>query len=57
MALPNISTPEFTTKIPSTGEEIKFRPFFVREEKILLMALEGEDQDEIQNTIIQYKKF
>jgi hypothetical protein len=53
MALPNISTPEFTTKIPSTGEEIKFRPFLVREEKILLMALEGEDQDEIQNTIVK----
>jgi hypothetical protein len=53
MALPNISTPEFITQIPSTGEEIKFRPFLVREEKLLLMALEGEDQDEIQNAIMK----
>jgi hypothetical protein len=52
MALPSIATPEFITKIPSTGEEIKYRPFLVKEEKILLMALEGNDQEEITRAIL-----
>lgn len=52
MALPSIATPEFITKIPSTGQEIKYRPFLVKEEKILLMALEGGDQTEITNAIV-----
>lgn len=52
MALPSISTPEFKTKIPSTGEEITYRPFLVKEEKILLMALEGQDANEIQNAVL-----
>ena len=51
MALPSISTPEFITKVPSTGEEIKYRPFLVKEEKLLLMAMEGKDQNEIQNAV------
>ena len=52
MALPSISTPEFKTKIPSTGETITYRPFLVKEEKILLMALEGSDQEEITQAIL-----
>jgi len=52
MALPSLTAPEFFTKIPSTGKEIKYRPFLVKEEKILLMALEGNDQTEITNAII-----
>lgn len=52
MALPSISTPEFHTTIPSTGEKIVFRPFLVKEEKILLMALEGNDQQEITTAIL-----
>lgn len=52
MALPSIATPEFSTTIPSTGEEITYRPFLVKEEKILLMALEGGDQKEITRSII-----
>ena len=44
MALPKLSTPEFNTVIPSTKEDIKFRPFLVKEEKILYMALEGGEQ-------------
>ena len=43
MALPALSSPEFITEIPSTKQKIKFRPFLVREEKILYMALEGGD--------------
>jgi len=53
MALPSLSAPEFLTKVPSTGEEIKYRPFLVKEEKILLMALEGNDQGEITNAIMK----
>jgi len=52
MALPSIATPEFSTNIPSTGEKIVFRPFLVKEEKILLMALEGNDQQEITTAIL-----
>ena len=44
MSLPQLTAPEFVTKVPSTGKEIKYRPFLVREEKILLMALEGGDE-------------
>lgn len=53
MALPSIATPEFITTIPSTGQEIRYRPFLVKEEKILLMALEGKDQKEITNAIVR----
>jgi len=56
MALPSISTPEFSTKIPSTGQDIKYRPFLVKEEKILLMALEGGDQNEITDSILKILK-
>ena len=43
MALPKIKTPEFILEVPSTLEEITYRPFLVGEEKVLLMALESED--------------
>lgn len=43
MTLPIISTPSYTLEQPSTGKQIQFRPFLVREEKILLMALESKD--------------
>jgi hypothetical protein len=51
MALPSLGTPKFITSIPSTGQEIQYRPFLVKEEKILLMALEGGDEKEIQRAI------
>ena len=47
MSLPQIKTPEFLTQLPSTGEKIAFRPFLVKEEKILLMAQQGKDESEI----------
>lgn len=50
--LPNLQTPEFKTNLPSTGEDVFFRPFLVKEEKKLLMALEGNNVDEIQNAIL-----
>ena len=53
MALPASSTPEFFDVIPSTKEEIKYRPFLVGEEKNLLIALEGQEQKEISNAILK----
>lgn len=43
MALPVIDTPRYTTKLVSTGQMVEYRPFLVKEEKILLMALESGD--------------
>ena len=51
MALPKPSRPEYTTKIPSTDKSIKFQPFSVREEKVLILASESKDNDEISNAI------
>ena len=49
MALPKLTTPTFELEIPSTDEKIKYRPFLVKEEKILLMAMEsGESKDIVQ---------
>lgn len=56
MTLPSISTPEYTTKIPSTGKLISYRPFLVKEEKILLMAMEGKDENEIESSILTILK-
>jgi hypothetical protein len=47
MALPSIATPQFSTTVPSTGQEIEYRPFLVKEEKVLMMAMEGGDNKEI----------
>lgn len=44
MALPILDTPKYDIKIPSSGKVIEYRPFLVKEEKILLMAQEAEDQ-------------
>jgi hypothetical protein len=51
MALPKTIRPEYNLTIPSTGKRIKFMPFSVREEKILILAAESQDQDEISNAI------
>ena len=52
MTLPKLITPEFSMKIPSTKQEIKYRPFLVKEEKVLYIALEGGDPKEIENAIL-----
>jgi len=52
MALPKLVTPEFDTVIPSTKEPIKFRPFLVKEEKILYMALESGEEKDIYNAVM-----
>ena len=53
MPLPKINTPTYELVLPSTGKKIKYRPFLVREEKILIMAMESEDMNQITNAIIQ----
>jgi hypothetical protein len=51
MALPTIAVPEYTLILPSTGKELKYRPFLVKEEKILLIAMESEEEKDIINAI------
>jgi hypothetical protein len=53
MPLPKINTPTFELELPSTGKRVKYRPFLVREEKILVMAMESEDTKQITDAIIQ----
>ena len=53
MALPKINTILYDLKLPSSGKQVEYRPFLVREEKILLMALEGEDEKEMSKAIKQ----
>ena len=47
MALPKLNTPSYELELPSTDEKIKFRPFLVKEEKILLLAMETEKNEDI----------
>ncbi len=47
MGLPKIAIPEYSLKLPSNGKEIKYRPFLVKEEKILLLAMESEEEQQI----------
>ena len=47
MALPKLESPTYTLEVPSTGEKIKFRPFLVKEQKILMMAEESKDDNQI----------
>ena len=52
MALPKLLTPEFSVELPSTKHPLRFRPFLVKEEKVLYMALEGGDANEIQKAVL-----
>ena len=51
MPLPKISTPSYELVIPSTKKKIKFRPFLVKEEKILIIAMESNDAKQIANAV------
>jgi len=51
MPLPKIATPKYELELPSTGETIQYRPFLVKEEKLLLIALESEDTKQITTAI------
>ena len=47
MALPKLTTPTYELEIPSTDAKIKYRPFLVKEEKILMMAMESKKNPDI----------
>ena len=47
MALPKLGYPTYELELPSTSKTVKFRPFLVKEEKVLLMALESEDEKQV----------
>ena len=51
MPLPKIATPTYELELPSTGKTISYRPFLVKEEKLLVIALESEDTKQITNAI------
>ena len=49
MALPTIETPRYELTLPSSDVQVQFRPFLVKEEKLLLVAMESKDNNEIVN--------
>ena len=51
MALPKLTTPTYELEVPSTDEKIKYRPFLVKEEKILLIAMESGKNEDIINAV------
>ena len=51
MALPQVVLPTYELEIPSNGKKIKYRPFVVKEEKLLLLALEAGDDKEIEKAV------
>ena len=52
MALPKLEVPKYMMTVPSTGNEIKFRPFLVREEKLLLLAMEEQTETATHNAVL-----
>ena len=51
MALPMVNSPRYSTILPSTGENIDYRPYTVKEEKILMIALESQDVEQISEAV------
>ena len=56
MALPKVNTPTYELEVPSTDEKLKYRPFLVKEEKILMIAMEGKEQSGILDAVKQIVK-
>ena len=56
MPLPSIETPTYELKLPSSNKKIKYRPFLVKEEKILIIALESQNQNDITNAVTDVLK-
>ena len=54
--LPRPVRPEYSTSIPSTGKKVKYNPFTVKEEKVLVLASESGDNDEITNAVVNVLK-
>lgn len=51
MALPQLNVPKYELSVPSTGEKVKYRPYLVKEEKVLMMALESQDEKQMIESI------
>ncbi len=56
MPLPKLNAPTYELALPSTGKKIRYRPFLVKEEKILLVAMESEDEKQMQGAVKQILK-
>ena len=56
MALPTMDLPTYELEIPSTKKKIKYRPFLVKEEKVLLLALESDDEKNIKQAVLSLLK-
>tara|TARA_B100000965_G_scaffold204986_1_gene171138 strand:- start:416 stop:1117 length:702 start_codon:yes stop_codon:yes gene_type:complete len=56
MPLPEIVTPTYTLTVPSTKKKLKYRPFLVKEQKVLILALENKDQEQILDAVITVLK-
>ena len=51
MALPKLETPIYELELPSTGEKVKYRPFLVREQKNLMIAMESEEETQLRDSL------
>ena len=51
MVLPQVVLPTYELVIPSSGKKLKYRPFVVKEEKLLLLSLESQDAKEIEKSV------
>ena len=51
MALPKLETPIYELELPSTGEKVKYRPFLVKEQKVLMFASESEDEMQLKDAL------
>ena len=56
MALPKLDLPIYELVLPSTKKKVKYRPFLVKEEKVLLIALESNDEKNIREAVVQLLK-
>ena len=54
--LPKLVTPKYDMIIPSTGETVTYRPYVVKEEKILLIAFESQDETQIEKSVLDIIK-
>ena len=51
MALPKLETPVYELELPSTGEKVKYRPFLVKEQKNLMIAMESEEETQLRDSL------
>ena len=54
--LPTIETPIYTMEIPSTKKKVKYRPFLVKEEKVLMHAVEGDKEEDVESNLLEASK-